>query len=434
MPARSFYSPESLRSVALCALFAATAAGAVGGETGFTTEQLVAQAERDNKDLQAARYAIDVARARLQQAGLREPPTLEVASSSDLLFGNDGEYSRSIGVTQAFPLAHRLAREKDVARVDIALAEVEVAEAERKLAGEVAELGYRLLVLDRRIASRAELVQAEEGLARTTRARFKAAEVSELDVNAVQLELQRLAQERARLQAERDALRTNLNTRLGRAAEAPLVMNAKLPAPISSQPLAQWQARALAQRPDLRGALLAVDRSEAERALAKASRWQDWTLGLALSQDHLVIDGAPPQDPSRALGVSVSIPLPLTKRSTGALAEADANQAQARARVDALQANIAGEVAAAHAQATRLESALAAFDAGAQRLGERNLKLSREGYSQGLVPLAEVIQAQRLRTELNADYLDTLEQYLSALARFHTAVGDYATRTETFQP
>jgi cobalt-zinc-cadmium efflux system outer membrane protein len=428
------FSRASFLGVALAVALAPTGARAADGGAGFTVEQLVAQAQRDNKDLQAARYEIDVATARLQQAGLREPATVEIASSSDWLFGNEGEYNHSIGLSQAFPLAHRLAREKDVARVDIALAEVEVAEAGRVLAGEIAADGYRLFALDRRIDAQGELISAEQELAHVTRARFKAAEVSELDVNALQLQLQRLAQERARLQAQRDALGAGLNTRLGRPTDAQLRIDANVPIATAPQALAQWQARAVAQRPDLRGALLAVDRTEAERALAKASRWQDWTVGVALSQDRLVIEGAPPQDASRALGLSLSIPLPLTRKSNGALAEVDASQAQARARVEALQANIAGEVAAAFAEAARLQSALEAYDASTRRLGDRNLRLSREGYRQGLVPLAEVIQAQRLRTELSADYLDTLEQYLLALARLHTAVSDYAPGTEGSRP
>ncbi len=423
-----------LRSLTLLLAFAAAGAAAAGSEPGLRVEQLLAQARRGNPDLQAARYAIDIARARMQQAGLRPPPTLELAGASDRLFGNEGEYSRSVGVSQAFPLAHRLEREKDVARVDIALAEIEVAEAERRLAADVAQDAYRLIVLDLRLDARKVLIKAEEELARTTRARFKAAEVSELDVNAVQLELQRLAQEGARLQGQRDALRMSLNTRLGRPADAPLVLDTSLPVSAGARSLAQWQALARVQRQDLRGALLSVDRAEAERALAKASRWQDWTLGLAFSQDRQVITGAPPQDASRALGLSLSIPLPLTKQTVGAVAEADANQAQAGARVAALRANIAGEVAAAYAESSRLDAALQTYDAQAQSLGDRNLRLSRDGYRQGLVPLAEVIQAQRLRTDLGNDYLDTLEQYLMALARLHTAAGDYNNDTQDIRP
>jgi len=46
---------------------------AVAGEKAntFTLRQLIELAQRDNKDLQAARYAIEIGRARLIQAGLR---------------------------------------------------------------------------------------------------------------------------------------------------------------------------------------------------------------------------------------------------------------------------------------------------------------------------------------------------------------------------
>ncbi|MEO6171929.1 MAG: TolC family protein, partial [Arenimonas sp.] len=116
--------------------------------------QLIELARRDNKDLQTARYAIAISHARLQQAGLRSNPRLGLSGASDVVFGNEGEYAAAIRISQDFPIAGRLLRQKELARVDIALAEAEVAEAERRLAGEVASNAYHLILLDRQIASR----------------------------------------------------------------------------------------------------------------------------------------------------------------------------------------------------------------------------------------------------------------------------------------
>jgi cobalt-zinc-cadmium efflux system outer membrane protein len=389
---------------------------------------LIEQARLENKDLQAARFAIELSKAKLLQAGVRANPVLSASGRSDALFDNKGGYSRSIGISQTFPITGRLLREKDVARVDVAMAEAEVADAERRLAGEVADDAYRLLVIDRQIAARDDLIAAESQLARTTRARFKAAEVSELDVNTVQLDLRRLGQERAQWQTQHETTLIDLNTRLGRAASAPLMIVEPLPSLDALQGLAHLQDQALELRPDLRGALLAVDRAEAERALARASRWEDWSVAVELSQDKLVLDGGPRQGADRALGVSVSIPLPLVgERNRGALAEAEASRDAATAGVEALRLKIAGEVAGAHAEASRLQASMDTYERDIRPVAARNTKLAEDGYRQGLIPLADVVQARRQQVDLETGHLATLDAYLQALARLHTAVGDYLT-------
>lgn len=388
--------------------------------------QLIALAERDNKDLQAARYAIDVARARLLQAGLRANPRLDFAARSDFLFNNEGEYAISAAISQEFPIAGRILRQKDVARVDIALAETEVANAQRRVAEDIAGKVYRLLVSEQQVGTLDSLIGVEAKLAKTTRNRFRAAEVSELDVNTVQIDMQRLMLERSLLQSEQQTLIAALNTLIGRAPATPLNVAGPLPPTNAVPDLQQLQRRALQQRPDFQGALLSVDRAAAEKSLARAQRWQDWSVGLELAQEKQVVLGAPPQGTDRAIGVSVSIPLPLFNKSQGLIAEADANRDQALARVEALRSSILGEVASAHAEATRLQALLQQFGKTMLPISERSVRLARQGYDMGLIPVFDVVQAQRQLSELNKSYLSTLDQFLQALVRLHAAAGDYS--------
>lgn len=395
------------------------------------TPQLIAIARKDNKNLQAACYAIDAARAKLLQAGQRANPRLDLSARSDFLFGNEGEYAASIGISQQFPISGRLLREKDVARVDIALAEAEVGEAERRLANDIAVAVGRLVVIGEQIQSRDALIALDERLARTTRNRFKAAEVSEIDVNTVQLDLQRVTQERSLLRNQQQALIVSLNTLLGRPASSALEVDASIPQPEPLEDLQQLQRKAIELRPDLHGAMLTSDRAAAEMLLAKASHWEDWTVGLELSQDKQVITGAPAQGVNRAIGVTVSIPLPLYNKGQGLVAAAQASGDQASARIAALRQDILAEVASAHGEVMRLQASLSQYGERQFPLSERNVRLAQHGYSQGLIPLSDVVQAQRQQSELNLAYLSTLDLYLQALARLHLAVGDNVPRTKT---
>ena len=392
---------------------------------GMTLPQAVDIAVQSNKDLQAARYAVEQARARLLQAGLPPNPRLDIAARNDLLFGNKGEYTASVGISQQFPVAGRIARQKEVARVDVALALAEIRQAELKLAGDVTSGFYRVLALNRQIEVRERLIDADQKLVQGTRNRFKAAEVSELDVNAAQLELQRLTQERALLLSQRMTQLTLLNQLLGRSATQAIEVDDTLPSSEALPSLTDQQRQALAVRPDLRFALLNADRAQADQALARAQRWEDWTVGVGLEQGRQVIDGAPPQASSRALGLSLSIPLPLLNKNQGRIAEAAAAGTQADARIEALKLSISNEVASAYAEAERLQQAVSAYQGSMLALSARNVRLAQQGYNQGLISIVEVVQAQRQQGELNMAYLNTLDQYLQSLARLRIATGEY---------
>lgn len=393
-------------------------------------QQLIATAQHDNKDLRAARYAVDIARARLLQAGTLPNPRINVGAASDVAFNNDGAYNATVGISQEFPIAGRILRQKDVARIDIELAQAEILDAERRLAGEIAANVYRVLVADLQIEARDALSAVDERLARATQSRFKAAEVSELDVNTIALDLRRLAQERALLKTERNATLQSLNRQLGRPTNAVLTVVEPLP-PMDAVWSLDEALSKITRRPDLRLAQLQINRARADIALSKAQQWEDWSVGLGVQQDRLSITGAPPQGADRALNLSVTIPLPLKSRSRGRIAAAEGAAAQAEARTEALRLEIESEIATAHAEVIGLQGSLHNYEANLLPLSERNVALAEKGYTQGLLSIVEVVQVQRQYGELKAGSLNTLDQYLQALARLRTALAEYAPPMDT---
>ena len=391
---------------------------------GIALPQAIDTAIQGNKDLQTVRYIVEQARARLLQAGLSPNPRLDLAAKDDRIFRNEGDYAASIGISQQFSVSGRIARQKEVARVDVALALAEIRQAELKLAGEVTSRFYSLLALNRQIEARERLIAVDQKLVQGSRNRFKAAEVSELDVNTAQLDLLRLSQERALLLSQRVSQLAQLNQLLGRSATQAIELDDTLPTSDALPSLADLQYQALALRPDLRFALLNADRAQANQALAHAQRLEDWTVGVGLEQGRQVIDGAPPQATSRVLGLNLSIPLPLRNRNQGNIAEAAAVGAQAYARVEALRLSIGNEVASDYAETERLQQALSEYQRSMLAMSTRNVRLAQQGYNQGLIPIGDVVLIQRQQGELNIAYLNTLDQYLQALARLHIATGD----------
>jgi cobalt-zinc-cadmium efflux system outer membrane protein len=410
--------------LSLCLVLLADAGHSVGAE-GLALRQLISQALSGNKDLQAARFATAQARARLVQAGVLPNPRLELANKNDALFKNEGEYTASIGFSQQFPVAGRIARQKDVARVDIDLALAEIKEAEWKLAGDVANGFYGALVFSRQVEARNRLIEFDQKLVDVARRRFGAAEVSQIDVNTAELDLERIRQERALLLSDKATQTDHLNLLLGRTAAQVLVLDEVLPSNDTFPPLPELQRRALERRPDLRFAVLKVERAHADTKLALSERWEDWTVGLGVERNRQVIEGAPPQQSTTSLALNLSIPLPLADNKQGRIEETLASGAQANAQIAALRHSIGSEVASNLAEVKRLQQAMLDYQRTLIPMSERNLDLVQQSYGQGQLTITEVVQAARQQSDLNVSYLNTLNLYLQALARLRTATGEY---------
>ena len=393
---------------------------------GLTLEQAMREALVRNQDLRAARSAVDAARGRLEQAGLWPNPRLVLSNDTGGPFHNAGEYTRAIGISQDFPIAGRISRAKDVARVDVARALAEVNEVERRLLGEVAASFYNVVTFDQQVSLRDRLIRIDESLVSTSRARQRAGEVSELDVNAASLELERLRQERTVLTGERTAALATLVALLGLPPSATPTLDSTPPPAAPLPPLTQLTERALGERPDLRLLALTADRAQAEQALAQSSAWEDWNVALGVQRNQRVIAGAPYQPPDKTLTLSLSVPLPLFNRNQGAVAAAAADEERAREQLAALRLRIENKVAGEYAQVTRLLAALNAYTRRTLPLSRSNAELARHAYRQGQVSIVEVIQAERQENELNTAYTDALGQYLQALAALHTAAATWA--------
>lgn len=395
-------------------------------EANLDADGVVRLALSRNHDLKAARAQVNTALGRLKQAGLWPNPRLELSNETDRPFANEGEYSRSAGVSQDFAISGRLGRAEDVARVDVARALVEVNEAERKLAGDVASAFYDVAAIDQKVILRDRLIRSMEVLATATKDRYRAGEVSELDVNAATLELLRLKQERTTLAGERTAAIRTLAGLVGLGADDSLTLAAELPARKVPSPSAELIAQAIERRPDLQLLGLSADRAQAERALAAASAWEDWTVSLGVQRDKTVIDGAPPQPADDALMVTLAVPVPLFNQNEGAKAAAEAETTAAREQHAALGQRIENEVAGLRERVVRLLDAVDAYEKQGLPLSRKNTEVARDAYRKGQISIIEVVQAERQESEIGSSYVEALEQYLKTMTQLDAATVAWA--------
>ena len=387
----------------------------------LTPERAIVAALRGNRDLMAARFAIQQAEARLKQAGLMQNPELELGHATDRLLKNEGEYNLSVGFKQRFPITGRLEKERAVARVDVAMALAEVRNQERLFAGEVMDRAREWLVLRDKVKANEETLGIIEKLIDSSEKRLKVAEVSEADVNLSKIEAEKLSLAKAALLNQQEIAMTELNGLLGRNPKTSLILSGFTNLELNAGALAAATQQANARRPDHQLAALGIDRAAAEIILAKAGKWEDWTVGFGYSRSVGKFNSPIGTKADDLIGISLSVPLPFWNNSDAKVGEAQANRQRNTAELSALELRIKTEAQSAENQMRRQQGILRQYRDVSLKLAETNMNLLQKGYDEGLYPITAVIQAQQQFTELRQSYLESVGDFLKARTAWETA-------------
>jgi len=393
---------------------------------GLTARSAAAEAIRANPEIAAASAAIESARGRLVQAGLWSNPELRLDVRTDAVFRNEGERGFGFDFEQRFPVAGRIDRAKDVARVDVAIALAELREFERTLVGDVQRSVFSLAALDEAIESRDHVIETAAQLVRAATRRRAAAEVSDADVNLLEIELARFAQERRRLELERQTEAIELNRLLNRAVDTPVEVSVALAAPAVD--LSEARAEAVPQRPDVVRIQLGVDRARSEAALARAETWEDWAFGIGFENERQVFEGEPASDPIGVkrddfLSVALSVPLPLWNRNQGRADSARADERAVKARLSAVLRAAQAEIATARRRVEELARVAREYDERLLPLAHESVALLERGYRQGLVPITTLVQAEQQLADTVLRRAETLGELRQAEVDLETAAG-----------
>src|SRR5207248_11662000 len=160
---------------------------------------LVARALADSPDLRAARAEIDAAVGRLQQAGLRPNPMLELGGQKALSPDNNV----TIGLTVPLDLNGRKEGRVGVAERELQMKRAQVRDRERRLAADVRMKAGELLATRRGLAVTDDLLAVNHDALRLAQDRVRQGATPALEGNLLLAELNRL-----------DAMRQMLSNRV----------------------------------------------------------------------------------------------------------------------------------------------------------------------------------------------------------------------------
>ncbi|MCC6952536.1 MAG: TolC family protein, partial [Deltaproteobacteria bacterium] len=103
----------------------------------LSRNKAISLAFSNNRDLKIATLEIERAKTRVRWSGRLENPELELRVNDDGVGLDEGEGNYEVAFSQRFPLTAKLKRETGLRKYQVILAEAEIAERRRELAGEV---------------------------------------------------------------------------------------------------------------------------------------------------------------------------------------------------------------------------------------------------------------------------------------------------------
>jgi cobalt-zinc-cadmium efflux system outer membrane protein len=191
----------------------------------------------------------------------------------------------------------------------------------------------------------------------------------------------------------------------------------KVPLPPRGPDLPSIEQTALASRPDLRLVQLDQARSQADLRLQIAQGKVDYTFGAEYRRQQ-GINGK-----GNSLGFFFSAPLPVFNRNQGEIARVRAEQAQIRKALDALRAQISGEVVSAFQEYESTRALVAEIERDLLGPSEEARNTTAYVYKAGASSLIDVLDAQRAFNETMSAYYGAQADYRRASSRLASAVG-----------
>jgi cobalt-zinc-cadmium efflux system outer membrane protein len=393
-----------------------------------TVDELIARAITDNPDLRATRAEVDAAIGRLEQAGLRPNPMLELGGQKALSPDNN----LTIGLTVPLDRGGRKEGRVGVAERELQLKRAQVRDRERRLTADVRMKAGEYLAARRNLGVTDELLLANRDALRLVQDRVREGAIPAIEENLMLVEVNRLGATRE-VQASRIEISAlQLKALAGMAPDAPLVLRGELAAPPTLLERPEALRRAIETRADL-------DAGRAEVATATArikkeqaeGRWdasinfgyQRQDVGFMLN--GLTDSGAsrPIQDVFHYFGAGVTITLPVRNRNQGNVAAAEAETRAAERRLEFMELMARQEVGAAFTQYEATQRSLQIYERGVRDVARRNLAIVRQTHELGRISLLDVIAEQRRYIDIENGYTEVLKQVYDAAVEIERAVG-----------
>jgi cobalt-zinc-cadmium efflux system outer membrane protein len=385
----------------------------------LSLETAMDQFLRKNLSVEAARLQVGVAEAERIGARLRPRPGLTLSAENLRLAGETPAnrlHEYGISVAQPIELGNRKALRMEVAERTVSVSEARLTEVLRRQLFDLKRSYYESVLARVLLGTEQENRDNFVGLVKFNTVRFEEGYIAEGDLLKVRLERTKFdfAVANAELALRRTKIRL-LELIGDRDFERALRLETsnRLQTPQVDLNLAQLKETALINRPEIKVA-------EAELALAESS--------IKLERSRAKGEVTPYVGYKR-VGVDntvlagVTVPLPIGNRNQSGIARAEAEQKVSETNLNLVRNRTLAEVEAAYRGYETAREQVRAYEAGLLKQADESREIQLGAYQEGATELITLIEAQKTRTEVRANYYRAIFDYYTSIFQLELATG-----------
>lgn len=283
-----------------------------------------------------------------------------------------------------------------------------------------------------------EALKAAEEAVRSAEADLKRAEAvraagmaTDADVLSIRVHLAAMQEQRIRRSYDLDVARAALNEALGLPLDTPHQLATLLePLPAAPEPLADYEKRAAAHRPELRQARLLAQLAETRAGAARAAYWPQVSLRGAFEADRQrFIDrgGA-----NWFVGATMRWNLFNGFATQASVAEAGHALRSARAELERAEAGVRLQVRKAHADLLAAQERIAVAEAAVAQ-AEESLRITKNRYEAGMSTVTDLLRNETAALEAKLRRLAAIHDQRLAAAQLELAAGTLSADSKVLQ-
>ncbi|MDR2968903.1 MAG: TolC family protein, partial [Tannerellaceae bacterium] len=390
----------------------------------LTFNEYLNNVKNSNVSYLAEKYNVDIADAGVKAAKVFPDPELSVGYANNqnwnlqMGYGVDAELSWTLELG-----GKRKAR-------------IRVAQSEKEMTGALLEDYFRNLRADATLAFLTALKQKRLneiqqssyrqmlGLARADSLRFRAGFIMEVDAQQSKLEAATMLNEVYAGESELQDILVQLQLLQGsRNMELPDSIAGALLYSKREYNLSELITAAQNNRADLQAALKSKEVSQNNVRLAKANRAIDLGFSIGGGYSSEVRNEIAPAPAFKGITAGVSIPLKFSNTNKGELRAAQLAATQNEMQYQAIELQIAAEVAQAYNKYKTTCRQVEQFNTGLLNEAETICKKKMYSYELGETGILELLNAQRTYNDVQVNYSETLYNCAAALVELERACG-----------
>lgn len=406
-------------------IYGAATATAVGAQPAVSPSlaALVAELERNNPELKAARRDVDMRVARIAPAGALPDPTMSVGYMGGVAgvpffpsSGTTGSF-RQLGASQELPFPGKLRLRTQVAATEAEAERWNYETTRRRLIAELKDAYYEYAFVDRATGIVQRNKERLDQFRQIAEAQFAVGKAIQQDVIKTQLEISLLLERLAVLELQRRALEARINGLLFRPPDTPLGPAEGAGPARLAQSLEELRALAQQHNPALKRDERVIDRGQQALRLAQREVLPDFAVNVTTQK----FAGDMPW--MYGVDVMVKVPLFWQRKQRPMIAEAAAALQGGQQMRDNTLATTTAQVTEAYVAATTSQRLVTLYGDSVLPQARLALESSLASYQVGSVDFLSVLT--NFITVLNYE-VSLEEQYArlrQALARLEPLVG-----------